>query len=649
MADVTPHISIPLGITIGLAASFVQSLGLTIQRLSHVANERLPQAERKRDWKRPMWLTGFAIFILSNVSGTLFQIGALPIVVLGPLGAVSLLWNALFAKVILRDDFSVHLVAGTVLIAGGAVLIGIFGGWSLPSLSLYTECSPTPLPSVVPEQTHTLPELVALYRRAPFVLFVSLLFTAVFLVLAAAHFAGWRMSRTLSYLPPGTPRSPRLLRKRRRWSSLEEEERAARGFELNGRTPANEEERHDGEWTDSPESQQPETFGRKTRSYGATERTASGTDERLPLLLASRDRQTRFKPPNPANSGRKRTPSRDLENTTPSDYEPTEALLAGFESVRLWQAVAYGATSGTLSGLCLLFTKTGIELLILTLVGKGNQFGHIETWIIIIVLLVCELFQLSYLNRALRLANPTLICPLAFCFYNTTSIVSGLIYYQQTDALSRLQGAMVGLGCVVLLAGVWIVSVTTGKGAKSEREEEDKAGELELETDAGGSDVEDEDEEEPLLYRPRGFSIGLGAASPGFEIRPAHLHHHHHHHHSQPHVLHQSQTASADYALPFPGHPTETTPLAAPTTSLPGSPGGVTGAGGGKRRDRGHGRNNSLSGAPYVGLRRRTLSGSEVLSPSSLVGGEEQLEGVEGPRQGKGGRWWKRLRMARET
>lgn len=48
-------------------------------------------------------------------TGTIFQIGALPIVVLGPLGAVSLLYNAFFAKIILGDSFSINLVLGSLL------------------------------------------------------------------------------------------------------------------------------------------------------------------------------------------------------------------------------------------------------------------------------------------------------------------------------------------------------------------------------------------------------------------------------------------------------------------------------------------------------------------------------------------------------
>ena len=48
-----PPVSIPVGITIGLLASFVQSLGLTIQRKSHVLNERQPEHEQKVEHRRP--------------------------------------------------------------------------------------------------------------------------------------------------------------------------------------------------------------------------------------------------------------------------------------------------------------------------------------------------------------------------------------------------------------------------------------------------------------------------------------------------------------------------------------------------------------------------------------------------------------------
>lgn len=48
-----PAISIPAGIVVGLLASFVQSLGLTIQRKSHVQNQALPEGEQKAETRRP--------------------------------------------------------------------------------------------------------------------------------------------------------------------------------------------------------------------------------------------------------------------------------------------------------------------------------------------------------------------------------------------------------------------------------------------------------------------------------------------------------------------------------------------------------------------------------------------------------------------
>lgn len=84
-------------------------------------------------------------------------------VILAPLGAVSLLWNAFFARLILGDVFSKYMVLGTLFIATGAVLIAVFG--------------------IVPEPTHSLDDLLRLFRRPTFVAYFSLLAAAVLTVL----------------------------------------------------------------------------------------------------------------------------------------------------------------------------------------------------------------------------------------------------------------------------------------------------------------------------------------------------------------------------------------------------------------------------------------------------------------------------------
>ena len=110
-------------------------------------------------------LTGIVgIFFSSNVLGSLFQIASLPVVILAPLGAVSLLWNALFARFLLGDVFSPWMILGTLLIAGGAVLIAVFG--------------------IVPEPTHSLEDLLQLFRRPAFVAYFSILGSVVVVCLA---------------------------------------------------------------------------------------------------------------------------------------------------------------------------------------------------------------------------------------------------------------------------------------------------------------------------------------------------------------------------------------------------------------------------------------------------------------------------------
>ncbi|GAA5985334.1 hypothetical protein JCM5350_005146 [Sporobolomyces pararoseus] len=529
--DDAPHISVAAGISVGLLASLVQSFGLTIQRLSHVANEKLPQSERKRDWQRPLWLGGFAIFIFSNVFGTLFQIGALPIVVLGPLGAVSLLWNAAFAKLVLGDEFTVHLVVGTVLIAGGAVLIGIFG--------------------VVPEQTHTLPELVRLYRRPAFIVWVSFLAFFLIAILFIAHIAEWRLSRYLvrhqstTYLctPPVSPRGGGgRYRKSRRWSAPSKS--SSIDLPISCETPRSSSIAP----TETSESS-PLLKGKMPRPTPTGFRLSFAENE------VEADSNNLYSPaPSIVGGGsrpiRRRGGGVDVDEEEDAAEDRAKAIVCKTERTRIWVGAAYGATSGTLSGLCLLFTKTGIELLIMSIVGKSNQFGHFEAWLIVIVLLVCELFQLAYLNRALRLVGPTLVCPLAFCFYNTCSILSGLIYYDQWDELSNLKICLVTLGIAILLGGVWIVSIKSGtdeeSSEKSKRagtlgkgeEEDEQAGPLldrqeryfdepESEFERTSEDEAEEvegvaEDDEPLEWRPRGFSIGLAASSPGFDLRPHH-------------------------------------------------------------------------------------------------------------------------------
>ncbi|KAI0793515.1 hypothetical protein C8Q75DRAFT_713105 [Abortiporus biennis] len=387
MADnnVETHISIAAGIIVGLLASFVQSLGLTIQRKSHVQNQLLPEEEQKVEHRRPLWLLGFGIFISSNLFGSIFQIASLPVVILAPLGAVSLLWNAFFARILLGDAFSIWMLIGTILIAGGAILIAVFG--------------------ILPEPTRSLEDLLVLFSRPTFIAYFSLLGIFVVICLAITHIAEFSYSRRISLPSSPPPLSPLLA------------PNTAPTILTTAATPAT-----------------------------TLDPTSLPASERTPLL----DRK----------STRSQSPSTlSDDSSTPSGFNFSSAS----SRTPILIAMSYASFSGIISGMCLLFAKSGVQLLVLTIGGK-NQFWRWQAWILVLGLVICALLQLWYMHKGLVLANPTLICPLAFCFYNLSSILNGLIYFDQFSMLSTTHLMLVLLGITILLAGVWIVSFPPSGG-----------------------------------------------------------------------------------------------------------------------------------------------------------------------------------------
>ena len=399
-------VSVALAILVGLASSFIQSLGgfislaaprvaeasgLTIQRKSHVQEEALPLPLRRRPIRRPLWLIGFGIYITSNIFATIFQLDTLPIVILAPLGAVSLIFNGLLAKAILGDAFGLSSAAGTALVAVGATLIAVFG--------------------VVQEQEHTLTELLELWARPAFLAFFSVVSALTLLVLVGvsrsashptridiqAHISAWRISRKIwavsvalsdDATPPNSPpvsnyASPhdpppipfRPAPGLRRWSTPVSPFKAA-----------------------SPDPDKTSLVSKPSRAYvtqGAT----------------GRPRGVRF------NS---------LDNVVASAVDPALA----FQKELTFTGLAFAAASGTISGMSLVLAKAAVELLVITLkyirTGLGeNQFVRVQSWFLLAGLAIGGLSQLVYLNYSLTFASPALICPLAFCFFNLSSIFGG--------------------------------------------------------------------------------------------------------------------------------------------------------------------------------------------------------------------------------
>ena len=168
MVDLSPSASVALGVIVGLVSTSVQSVGLTLQRKSHLLeDDKDADCERRPPYKRRRWQLGMLMFIVANLVGSTIQITTLPLPVLSTLQASGLVFNSICASLLLHEPFTRYSLVGTLLVAAGALLIALFGAIAEPS--------------------HNLDQLLALLSRTNFLLWMlATAFIVIFLVVANA-------------------------------------------------------------------------------------------------------------------------------------------------------------------------------------------------------------------------------------------------------------------------------------------------------------------------------------------------------------------------------------------------------------------------------------------------------------------------------
>ncbi|CAO3599787.1 unnamed protein product [Absidia cylindrospora] len=290
---------------VALLASMTQALGISLQRRSHLEQPTITS------FKRPLWVTGFLIYTLSNLVGSTCTIGYLPIVILAPVGAIGLVFNAIFARLVLGDPFATRTIMGTTLIVLGAMLVAGFG--------------------VVPEPNHTLQDLIQLYKRPSFIIYFTLVEFCTCFGLLTTHLM---------------------------------------------------------------------EYGLKRNSHWQIK----------------------------------------------------------YPDLKMWLGISYGVFGANISSQAMLFAKSGLELLILTVFHGDNQFIYPLTWILVLALIFTAVLQLYYLNRGVQLCDTIILVPLNFCSFNVSCLFNGLVYYNQWDRLFWWQVVLVLVGIAILVWGVLVIS-----------------------------------------------------------------------------------------------------------------------------------------------------------------------------------------------
>ncbi|OJJ43137.1 hypothetical protein ASPZODRAFT_136689 [Penicilliopsis zonata CBS 506.65] len=107
------------------------------------------------------------MFVVSNIVGSTIQITTLPLPVLSTLQASGLVFNTIFATLILGEPFTRYSLFGTILVCMGAVLIATFGA--------------------IGEPAHTLDQLLELLKRRPFILWMAGTVVIVLVILSVSR------------------------------------------------------------------------------------------------------------------------------------------------------------------------------------------------------------------------------------------------------------------------------------------------------------------------------------------------------------------------------------------------------------------------------------------------------------------------------
>ncbi|CAE7131187.1 unnamed protein product [Rhizoctonia solani] len=123
-----PVVAFIIGLCIVTIASVLNAGGLNLTKLDHVRQNALPKASRqKKDYMRPLWLIGMVLYILSQLLGSTLALEYMRAEYVAPLGSTSLIFNFMFASILVGTPVGRSDIYGTVVVVLGVCGIVAFG------------------------------------------------------------------------------------------------------------------------------------------------------------------------------------------------------------------------------------------------------------------------------------------------------------------------------------------------------------------------------------------------------------------------------------------------------------------------------------------------------------------------------------------
>uniref|UniRef100_A0A5B7AGG0 Probable magnesium transporter n=1 Tax=Davidia involucrata TaxID=16924 RepID=A0A5B7AGG0_DAVIN len=93
-----------------------------------------------------------------------------------------------------------------------------------------------------------------------------------------------------------------------------------------------------------------------------------------------------------------------------------------------------------------------------------NQFIYFQTWFFTVFVIICCLFQLNYLNKALDTFNTAVISPVYYVMFTSLTILASMIMFKEWNSQNASQIATELCGFVTILSGTFLLHKTKDMG-----------------------------------------------------------------------------------------------------------------------------------------------------------------------------------------
>lgn len=104
--------------------------------------------------------------------------------------------------------------------------------------------------------------------------------------------------------------------------------------------------------------------------------------------------------------------------------------------------------------------------------SEMNQFKYFETWVFVLVVTVCCVFQLNYLNKALDTFNTAIIAPVYYVMFTIFTILASVILFKDWESQSGAQIVTELCGFITILSGTFLLHKTKDMGNDASKDKD---------------------------------------------------------------------------------------------------------------------------------------------------------------------------------